>query len=69
MRVIPAIHFVGFRGDEYVSAVRIWGKPNFFHRIWDRRAVRDIDPADTVIFAKGTEHDEPCKFNGQDIIE
>jgi hypothetical protein len=69
MVVIPALHFVGFRGDECVSAVRIWGKPNFFHRVWDRRAVRDIDPADTVIFAKGTEHHEPCKFNGQDIAE
>lgn len=25
MVVIPAPHFVSFHGDEYVSAVRIWG--------------------------------------------
>lgn len=31
MVVIPALHFVSFHGDEYVSAVRIWGKPDFFH--------------------------------------
>lgn len=49
--------------------MRIWGRPNFFHRVRNGRAVRDIDPADTVIFAKGTEHDEPNKFNGQDIVE
>jgi len=28
-----AIHFVGFRGDEYSSAIRIWGVPDFFHMI------------------------------------
>ena len=24
-----AVHFVGFRGDEFTSAVRVFGKPDF----------------------------------------
>lgn len=65
----PALHFVGFRGDEYTSAVRIWGKPSFIHFRWDRRAKRELHPSDVVIFAKGTEHDEPSEWNGPDIVE
>ena len=66
---LPALHFVGFRGDEYTTAVRIWGKPDFFHQRWDRRAKREIGPSDTIIFAKGTEHDEVSRYNGQDLFE
>ncbi|NJC33881.1 hypothetical protein GGR88_001355 [Sphingomonas jejuensis] len=69
MSIRPAIHFVAFRGDEYTAAVRIWGVPDFIHRRWDRRAQREIHPLDTVIFAKGTERDEPARFNGNDIDE
>jgi len=46
-------HFVGFRGEEYWSAVKIWGKPTFIHKWWDRRAQREIAEGDIVIFAKG----------------
>jgi hypothetical protein len=62
----PAVHFVGFRGEEYWSAVKIWGKPGFIHRGWDRRAQRDIAPWDTVIFAKGTADDPLAPFNYND---
>jgi hypothetical protein len=48
----PIVHFVGFRGDEYTRACRIWGKPHYVHYVWDRRAQRDIAPCDTVVFAK-----------------
>lgn len=54
------LHFVGFRGSEYVSAVRIFGKPDFIHRYWDHRAIGDIvADLDTVVFAKGSERDTP----------
>jgi len=53
----PCVHFVGFRGEEYWSAVRVWGRPDFIHMGWDRRALREIEEGDTVIFAKGTERD------------
>lgn len=65
--VRPALHFVGFRADEYLSALRIWGKPNFYHQGWDLRAKRDIHPDDTVIFAKGTELDPVSQFNYPDL--
>ena len=34
------VHFVGFKDDRYTTAVRIFGKPDFIHRIWDIRAWR-----------------------------
>lgn len=48
----PLVHFVGFRGEEYWSAVRIWGLPDVYHRVWDQRALREIAACDTVVFAK-----------------
>ncbi|OWK27593.1 hypothetical protein [Sphingomonas dokdonensis] len=67
--VSPAVHFVAFRGDEYWSAVKLWGRPAFIHRRWDQRARRELHPADTVVFAKGTSQDTPSQFNGADIEE
>jgi len=60
------VHFVGFRGDEYVRAQRIWGKPDFIHRNWDERVMGDVDEGiDVVIFAKGDEtwRKNPFTFN------
>lgn len=47
-----AVHFVGFRGDEFTSAVRVFGKPDFFHRFWDVRAQQEVQEGDTVVFAR-----------------
>ena len=63
------LHFVGFRDDRYTNAVRIWGKPDFYHYRWDIRALREITKDDVIIFAVGTEHDEPSRYNGQDLFE
>jgi hypothetical protein len=65
----PAVHFVGFRGEEYWSAVRIWGRPGFIHRKWDTRARRDIADVDTIVFATGDEHQPFAKRNAPDITE
>ncbi len=62
-----ALHFVGFRGEEYWSAVRVWGLPDFVHRWWDKRARREIAAQDTVIFAQGDWWQEPRRFNAQDL--
>jgi hypothetical protein len=59
--VVPAVHFVGFRGDEYNSAVRVFGLPDFFHKVWDQRAAQDVAPADTVVFAK-YHYQKPTQF-------
>lgn len=47
-----AVHFVGFRGDEFHSAVRVWGKPDFYHRFWDFRAACEVNQNDVVVFAR-----------------
>jgi hypothetical protein len=63
----PCVHFVAFRKDsEFWSAVRVWGRPDFFHRVWDHRVMGDVAPGDTVVFAKGTDQDEPSKFTFND---
>lgn len=53
--VTCAVHFVGFRGEEYWSAVKIWGRPGFVHMGNDRRMRREITDGDTVVFANGCE--------------
>ena len=47
-----AVHFVGFRGEEYHSAVKVFGLPDFVHRVWDRRAEIEVASNDCVVFAK-----------------
>lgn len=50
-QVTPVIHFVGFRSDEYWSAVKIWGFPHYIHPMLDACALREIHETDTVIIA------------------
>lgn len=64
-----AIHFVGFRGDEYTRACKVFGKPDFIHRIWDVRAKfgGEFDPEnDVFIFAKGSFSDIPSQYSFND---
>jgi hypothetical protein len=63
------IHFVGFRGEEFWSAVRVWGRPDFIHRGWDLRARREIAESDTVVFAKGEFDKEPRAQSFDDLTE
>jgi len=62
-------HFVGFRDDRYWNAVAVWGKPDFVHRWWDKRAKREIAAEDVVVFATGDWTQEPAKFNAPDLDE
>ena len=59
------VHFVGFRGDHYWSAVRVWGPPDFIHPNWDYYALGDIAPGDTVIHARGDWRDAPRSFSAE----
>lgn len=63
----PATHFVGFRSDEYVRALRVW-KPDFVHPRNDPRSRREIAEGDTVVFANGSEATVALK-NAPDFIE
>ena len=63
----PAIHFVGFRGEEWWSAIKVWGRPHFIHMGWDQRAQREIIPGDIVIFATGEADQPAAKYNYPDL--
>jgi len=46
------VHFFGFRKDEYTSAVKVWGEPDFIHPVHDRRSYIEYDPKNDIgIFA------------------
>lgn len=66
------IHFVGFRDvrydidERYWRAARLFGEPNFVHRVWDIRAKMEIELGDMVVFANGTEFDPVVPFTFDD---
>lgn len=68
-QVRRCVHFVGFRGDEYTSAIRAFGRPDFIHRWWDTRARREIAEGDLIVFARGDERQEPSRYTAPDIEE
>lgn len=63
----PCVHFIGFTEmSQFQNAVNVFGRPDFIHRYWDRRAKNDVMPNDTAVFAKGTEDSETVPFNFDD---
>lgn len=65
----PAVHFIGFRDDRYWNAVKVFGLPDYIHRGWDARAMREIAEGDTVVFANGPDDQEPRRYSFNDIDE
>lgn len=65
----PALHFVGFRGEEYHNAIKVFGLPDFYHRGWDRRAQREIAEGDTVVFANFHGLGAPSPYSYDDSNE
>lgn len=63
------IHFVGFKDDRYWNAVKVWGLPDFYHRVWDVRAKQEAKPGDIIIFARAKDFDNidnPSKWTFDD---
>jgi hypothetical protein len=58
----PLLHFVGFKDDRVHGAVKVFGRPDFWHRFWDLRAVTEVAPGDVVVFAHGDETMPPKEF-------
>lgn len=52
-----AVHFVGFKGNEFRRAVQVFGEPDFIHRKWDVRAQQEVVEGDVAVFARGTAKD------------
>ncbi len=63
------LHFVGFKDERYLTAVRLFGQPDFIHPGWDLRAFREIAPDDTVVFANGDHTQAPRNKSYSDIKE
>lgn len=61
-----ATHFVGFKNDRFWTAVRTFGRPDFIHRFWDRRAVAEVFPGDRVVFADRDEFQAVNEFTFDD---
>lgn len=66
------LHFVGFKDprrekdERFERARRVFGYPDFFHGRWDTSARREIAEGDTIIFAKGSEDQEPSPYSFDD---
>lgn len=63
----PALHFVGFPGEDYWSAVKVWGLPDVIHIGWDRYAMQAIVPVDTVVSARGDGAQAPNPYSDPDM--
>ena len=50
-----ALHFVGFRGSEYNSAVKVFGEPDIVHVSHDLRFLAEVAEGDKVVFANHSE--------------
>ena len=63
----PILHFVGFRGEEYRRAAKIFGLPDMVHRFLDPRAVAEFAEGDTVVYANGAE-DKFTRYSFNDSV-
>lgn len=68
-----AVHFIGFDPikdpESFQRAVRVFGYPDFMHRVWDYRAKfgGEFDSTQDIrVFKKGTEDDTPTPFTYDD---
>ena len=60
------VHFVGFRGEEYNRAVRVFGLPDFIHLVHDRRMYGDVGDGDLLIFGPKADPNVLSEFSWQD---
>ena len=52
------VHYIGFRGDEYTRAYRLFGGPAMIHRVNDIRTQSEIDPDNDVAIYAGKERED-----------
>lgn len=62
------VHYIGFRGDEYARALRIFGGPVMIHRVNDIRTQSEIDPeVDLAIYAGSEREERVREIPGTDV--
>jgi len=52
------VHYIGFRDDAYLRALRIFGGPVMIHRVNDIRTQSEIDPRHDMAIYAGKEREE-----------
>jgi hypothetical protein len=61
-----AIHFIGFRGNEYHNAVKVFGEPDFIHMTHDNRMYGEVDiNNDILVFGPKADPRVICKHSDQ----
>mgnify|MGYP003637583626 CR=1 FL=1 len=60
------VHFIGFRGDEYARAARVFGPPDFVHMWHDARMLGDVGDNDVLVFANKARPDVVNVYSWQD---
>jgi hypothetical protein len=60
------LHFIGFNDDRIWNARRVFGEPDFYHRVWDRRARQEVVEGDVAVFATGCIEDVPKPIGWDD---
>ena len=60
------VHFIGFRGEEYWSAVRVFGSPDFIHLTHDPRMYGDVGEDDVLVFGSRADPDVVSVYSWQD---
>ena len=58
-----ALHFVGFKDNRYHTAVKVFGTPDFIHRVWDKRAFDEVMENDVVVFADEPQDVKPIAYD------
>ncbi len=66
--LLMAVHFIGFRGDEYGRASLVWGLPDFIHLINDTRIWREVTDEDIVIFGPAAHPSIVAERSGDDLV-
>lgn len=60
------VHFIGFRGEEYWSAVKVFGPPDFVHMTHDNRMYGDVGEYDVLVFGPKAHPDRISDYSWQD---
>ncbi len=61
-----SVHFIGFRGDEFNRAIRVFGQPDFIHMWHDHRMYGDVGDGDTLVFANKANPNVISQYSWQD---
>ena len=61
-----AVHFIGFRGNEYNNAVKVFGEPDFVHMSHDQRMYGEVDlDKDVLVFGPKSDPRKICEYSDQ----